>query len=108
MIIAKSMLKNQFLSALSVLSALGLSAQVQTATYRSEPATFSETTEVTVIVSGVDLSAWGVNDAYLWTWYQTATGGGDSPTNGTWNNSNEAQKMTRLANGDLSFTFTPT
>ena len=108
MVNAKTMLKNQFLAVLSVLSTLGLSAQVQTATYRSEPVTFSETTEVTVIVSGVDLSAWGVNDAYLWTWYQTSTGGGDSPTNGTWNNSNEAQKMTKLENGDLSFTFKPT
>ena len=102
------MLKNQFLAVLAFLSTLGVVAQVQTATYRSEPVTFSETTEVTVIVSGVDLSAWGVSDAYLWTWYQTATGGGDSPTNGTWNNSNEAQKMTKLENGDLSFTFTPT
>ena len=49
-----------------------------------------------------------MSDAYIWTWYQTDTGGGDSPTNGTWNNSNEAQKMTKLENGDLSFTFTTT
>ena len=102
------MLKNQFLAAFAFLNTLGLVAQVQRATYRSEPVTFNESTEVTVIASGVDLSAWGVSDAYLWTWYQTDKGGGDSPTNGTWNNSNEAQKMTKLENGDLSFTFTPT
>ena len=41
----------------------------------------------------------GVLDIYLWAWYyKNGVQQGDSPNNGTWDNSSEVQKLS--ANGD--------
>ncbi|WP_224491323.1 alpha-amylase family glycosyl hydrolase [Robertkochia flava] len=86
-----------------------LMAQVQNATASIDPPTFNEDTEITITISDVDASQWGVSDVYLWMWSYDENDANsiDSPTNGTWTNSNEAQKMTANTDGTFSFTFTP-
>ncbi|WP_247653603.1 hypothetical protein [Flavobacterium sp. CS20] len=85
-------------------------AQVQQGTFTVSPPTFEEDEQITITVSGIDPSIWGVTDVYLWAWYLNPDGtfGGDSPTNGSWTNSNESQKMTDNGDGTFSFTMTPT
>jgi len=84
-------------------------AQVQTATFTIDPPTFEAEDEITVTVGGVDPGIWGVTDIYLWAWYFDLNDDpvGDSPTNGTWTNSNESQKFTDNGDGTFSYTFTP-
>ncbi|MDP2059972.1 MAG: alpha-amylase, partial [Flavobacteriaceae bacterium] len=90
------------------ISVLG-TAQVQTGTFVVSPNPFEENQQITVTVSGVNTATWGVTDLYLWTWSLDLndTNSLDSPTNGTWTSSNEAQKMTNNGNGTFSFTFVP-
>ena len=85
-------------------------AQVQNATFTVNPPAFDEDEQITVTVSGVDPSIWGVNDVYLWAWYLNPDGsfGDDSPNNGSWTNSDNAQIMTDNGDGTFSITFTPT
>lgn len=85
-------------------------AQQQTGTFTINPAAFGENDQITITVTGIDTSIWGVGDVYLWAWYfdsPTSTTATNSPTNGTWENSNEAQKMTNNGDGSFSFTMTP-
>lgn len=86
-------------------------SQEQTATFDIQPDTFNEDDEITITVSGIDTSQWGVTDVYLWAWYfdsPTATSAVNSPTNGEWTDSSETQKMTNNGNGTFSYTLTPT
>jgi 1,4-alpha-glucan branching enzyme len=84
-------------------------AQQQNGVFTVSPSTFDQDEEITITVSGIDTSLWGVNDVYFWAWYQNSSDQEtDSPTNGEWTNSNEAQKMTNNGDGSFSFTFTPT
>lgn len=84
-------------------------AQQQNGVFTVSPTTFDQDEEITITVSGIDTSLWGVDDVYFWAWYQNSSGQEtDSPTNGDWTNSNEAQKMTANGDGTFSFTFTPT
>jgi pullulanase/glycogen debranching enzyme len=85
-------------------------SQVQDVTFSASPATFEENEEITITVSNINLSTWGVTDIYLWAWSFDANDENimDSPTNGSWTNSNESQKLTNNGNGTYSFTFTPT
>jgi glycosidase len=74
------------------------------------PTPFEENQQVTVTLSGLDpVAAWGVTDVYLWMWSFDLNDANilDSPTNGVWTNSNEAQKMTNNGDGTFSFTFVP-
>ena len=85
-------------------------SQQQTVTFSINPSTFDEDEEITITASNVDVSAWGVTDIYLWAWsfdsnYENLQ---DSPTNGSWTNSNEAQKLTNNGNNTYSITLTPT
>ncbi|MFP2995749.1 alpha-amylase family glycosyl hydrolase [Spongiivirga sp. MCCC 1A20706] len=87
------------------------SAQQQDATFSISPTPFNENQEITIIVSDVDASQWGVTDVYLWAWYfdsPSATNAINSPTNGEWTNSNESQKMIDNGDGTFSYSFTPT
>ncbi|MET2985845.1 alpha-amylase family glycosyl hydrolase [Aureibaculum conchae] len=83
-------------------------AQQQTVTFTVAPTPFEETDQITITVTDLDpQAAWGVTDVYLWAW---STAGGsqmDAPNNGTWQNSNEAHKLTKSGN-NYSITFTPT
>ena len=84
--------------------------QVQQGTFSVNPTTFDEDDEITITVSNVDPAVWGVSDVYFWAWYFNPDGtfGGDSPSNGTWQNSDDSQKMTDNGDGTYSITFTPT
>ena len=85
-------------------------SQVQNATFVVSPSTFDETDEITITVSNVNPATWGVSDIYLWAWSFDSNfeNIADSPTNGSWTNSNEAQKLTNNGNGTYSIRFTPT
>ncbi|PJC06822.1 MAG: glycosyltrehalose trehalohydrolase [Flavobacteriaceae bacterium CG_4_9_14_0_8_um_filter_34_30] len=84
-------------------------SQQQTGLFTTNPQFFNPTQQVTLTVSGVDPAIWGVTDIYLWAWYfdTNLNPVGDSPTNGTWTNSNEAQKFINNGNGTFSYTFIP-
>lgn len=83
--------------------------------YTITPNPFNETDAITLTVPGnqIDESAWGVsnNAIYIWTWsldtnYQNSQ---DCPTNGSWNNSNELNRLSYNAATDTySLSFTPT
>ena len=92
-----------------IVSTLQGFAQVQNANFVIDPATFDPTDQITITVSNVDPSLWGENDIYLWAWYFDLNDqpAGDSPTNGSWTNSNESQKFTNNGNGTFSYTLTP-
>ncbi|AZA48061.1 T9SS C-terminal target domain-containing protein [Chryseobacterium carnipullorum] len=83
--------------------------------YTIAPNPFNETDAITLTVPGdqIDESAWGVsnNSIYMWSWsfdtnYQNSQ---DCPTNGSWNNSNDLNKLSYNSITDTySLTFTPT
>ena len=100
----------KFFLFLTFLSNLTLFAQQQNVTFSVNPSTFNEDEEITVTVSNVNPASWGVTDIYLWAWSFDTNDANimDSPTNGSWTNSNEAQKLTNNGDGTYSFTFTPT
>jgi len=102
-------MKNVYLILIVALLSLKGIAQVQTATFTISPQFFNAEDEITITVSGVDPAIWGVSDIYLWTWYYDLDdeAAGDSPTNGTWANSNESQKFSNNGNGTFSYTLTP-
>ena len=99
-----------FISLLALFFSLSLLSQVQNVTFSINPSTFNENEQITINVTNINTSTWGVSDIYLWTWSLDKNGlnSMDSPTNGSWTNSNEAQKLTNNGNGTYSITFTPT
>nr|WP_314493852.1 alpha-amylase family glycosyl hydrolase [uncultured Chryseobacterium sp.] len=84
-------------------------------TYTINPNPFNETDQITLSVPGnqIDEAAWGVtnNSIYIWSWsldlnYANSQ---DCPTNGSWNNSNELNKLAyNTVTDTYSLTFTPT
>ncbi|MBD0777130.1 T9SS type A sorting domain-containing protein [Maribacter sp. ANRC-HE7] len=83
-------------------------AQVQNGVFSTTPTTFTENDEITITVSGLDLTAWSVSDVYLWAWYADSNGNqADSPTNGSWTSSDDTQKMTDNGDGTYSYTMIP-
>lgn len=83
--------------------------------YTITPNPFNETDQITLSVPGdqIDETAWGVsnNAIYLWSWSlnQNYANSQDCPTNGTWNNSNELNKLSYNSTTDTySLAFTPT
>lgn len=98
---------------LAFLSASLAPAQQQTATFSINPLFFGENEQITVTVSGVNPTLWNAgqpNNIYLWAWSFDLNDANsmDSPTNGTWANSNESQQLTNNGDGTYSITFTPT
>ncbi len=93
---------------LFLISSLAIS-QMQTANFAVSPEAFGENDQITLTVGNVDPEKWGVKDLYLWAWSLDANGQNsqDSPTNGTWTNSNEAQKLSDNGDGTFSFSLTP-
>ncbi len=94
---------------LSFITSLGY-CQQQNVTFSVSPETFNEDDQITITVSNINLTTWGVSDIYLWAWSfdKNDLNSQDCPTNGSWNNSNESQKLTNNGNGTFSFSFTPT
>lgn len=88
-------------------------AQQQNANFTVSPTAFNEDDEITITVSGVDLSTWGVTELYLWAWYYDLNDDfvGNSPNNGDWTDSSNAtspQVFNDNGDGTYSITFTPT
>jgi 1,4-alpha-glucan branching enzyme len=100
---------------LLLLVSFGGYAQQQIVTYSISPATFDETTSITITINGnsVNESTWGVtgNALYLWAWafdLDDTTQKG-TPLNGAWEASDEASKFTYNAGNDTyTKTFVPT
>jgi hypothetical protein len=89
-------------------------AQEQTVTYSINPSTFNEDDQITITFNGssINESTWGVTDhsLYLWAWSFDTNGASqlDCPTNGTWSNSNEANKLVYNSGNDTyTITFVP-
>lgn len=89
-------------------------AQQQNITYSISPATFEEDETVTITINGnsINEATWGIanNALYLWSWSfdLNFTNQQDCPTNGTWNNSSEANKLTYNSGNDTySISFIP-
>jgi 1,4-alpha-glucan branching enzyme len=84
--------------------------QVQDVAFSLSPSTFDEDNQITITVSEIDLGIWGVSDVYLWAWSYDTNGENpmNSPTNGTWTESNEVQKLTNNGDNTYSITITPT
>ncbi len=87
-----------------------LIGQQQNVTFSVSSSTFNEDEQITITVSNVNPASWGVTDIYLWAWSFDTNDENimDSPTNGSWTNSNEAQKLTNNGDGTYSISFTPT
>ncbi len=88
--------------------------QQQSVVYSVSPATFEETTAITISINGasVNEATWGVtgNALYIWTWSFDINDANsiDCPTNGIWNASNEANRFTyNSATDTYTKTFTP-
>ncbi|MCJ7933787.1 MAG: alpha-amylase family glycosyl hydrolase [Chryseobacterium sp.] len=102
----------KFYSAVFLLIAMFVFGQIN---YTITPNPFNETDAITLTVPGdqIDESAWGVSnhEIYIWSWsfdtnYQNSQ---DCPTNGSWNNSNDLNKLTYNAAADTySLSLTPT
>lgn len=102
----------KFYSVVFLLITMAVFGQIN---YTISPNPFNETDAITLTVPGdqIDESAWGVsnNAIYIWTWsfdtnYQNSQ---DCPTNGSWNNSNDLNKLNyNTATDSYSLTFTPT
>lgn len=94
---------------------LGSKAQQQNVTYSISPATFEETTSITITINGnsIDESAWGVsnNTLYMWAWafdLDDTTQKG-APNNGAWEASSDASVFTYDSSNDTyTKTITPT
>jgi 1,4-alpha-glucan branching enzyme len=90
-------------------------AQIQQATYSVSPATFDETTSITITINGssINETTWGITDhsLYLWAWaFDTNdTTQKGTPNNGTWEAASDASKFTYNAASDTyTKTITPT
>ncbi|SHI77104.1 Por secretion system C-terminal sorting domain-containing protein [Mesonia phycicola] len=102
-------MKNKILTIVCMLFASIMFAQQQNATFTITPAQFNPSDQITVTVSNINLSTWGVSDLYLWAWFYDFNDQNqqDSPTNGSWTSSDNSQKFTDNGNGTYSFTFVP-
>ncbi|WP_413999498.1 alpha-amylase family glycosyl hydrolase [Flavobacterium sp. W1B] len=90
-------------------------AQQQTVSYSVNPATFEETTAITITINGssINEAAWGVtgNALYLWAWAFDTSGSTQkgTPNNGDWTASTEASRFTyNSATDTYTKTITPT
>lgn len=78
-------------------------------TYTITPSLFNETDAITLTIPGnqIDEAAWGIsnNAVYIWSWsldvnYQNSQ---DCPTNGSWNDSNEVNRLNYSSTADNLF-----
>ncbi len=89
-------------------------AQQQTVSYSVSPSTFEETDNITITFDGssINEAAWGVtgNALYLWAWSFDLNLANiqDCPTNGSWTNSDEANRLTYNSGSDTyTISFVP-
>lgn len=105
-------MKKVFLLILFVVSFVN--GQQQTITPTVTPNPFERNQSITITIQGsqINESTWGVtgNALYLWAWMQDANGNalGDCPSNGTWTNSSETNRLTYNSASDIyTITFVP-
>lgn len=83
----------------------------QNVSYTVNPTSFNETESVTITFNNINESSWGVTSShalYLWAWSLDANNvSQDCPSNGTWDNSNENNKLTYVSPGVYKITFVP-
>ncbi|HCQ12477.1 alpha-amylase family glycosyl hydrolase [Flavobacterium sp.] len=89
-------------------------AQQQTITYSVTPTSFEENQSITLTFNGssINESTWGVtgNALYLWAWSFDSNDLNiqDCPTNGTWTNSSETNRLTYVPGNDTyTISFVP-
>lgn len=106
-------MKKQILFFFALTSFLSFS-QVQDVTYTISPSTFEEDDSITITVDGTTLNeaTWGVtnNALYIWSWSYDLNDANsmDCPTNGSWDNSDEANRLSYNSTTDeYSITFVP-
>lgn len=105
-------MKNFYLWFLTFFAFTAAFAQNQTVNYTVNPPTFNENETITITFTNVNEAAFGVSTThalYLWAWsIDNATNQTqDCPTNGTWTNSNEANRLTYVSPGTYTFTMIP-
>ncbi|KAA5828009.1 T9SS type A sorting domain-containing protein [Algibacter amylolyticus] len=90
-------------------------AQQQTVTHTVSPSPFEEDDNITITIQGSSINevTWGVtgNELYLWAWSLDTNLANEQgcPTNGSWDNSNEAHKLTYNSGADTyTISFVPT
>ncbi len=93
---------------------LTICSQTQLVEYDINPCTFQETDNITITFEGssIDESAWSVsnNALYIWAWSFDINDENtqDCPTNGTWNSSDEANRLTYNSGTDTyTISFIP-
>ncbi|SHK06280.1 alpha-amylase family glycosyl hydrolase [Epilithonimonas mollis] len=103
-----------FYNLIAFFIAISTFAQQQTVTSSISPTNFNEDEPITITFNGssINESAWGIlnNTLYLWAWSYDINDANsqDCPTNGTWNSSNEANKLTYNSGNDTyTITFVP-
>jgi 1,4-alpha-glucan branching enzyme len=90
-----------------------LFSQQQTVTYSITPITFEDNQSITITINGnsINEATWGTgNNLYLWAWSFDNNDSNilDCPTNGTWTNSNETNKLVYNSVTDTyTYTLTP-
>jgi glycosidase len=89
-------------------------SQQQNITYTVNPLVFEEDQSITITINGssIDQSLWSIsnNSLYLWAWSfdLNLQNTQDSSTNGSWTNSNEANKLTyNTSNDTYTISFIP-
>ena len=88
-------------------------AQQQTVTYSINPSTFEDNQSITITINGnsINESTWASgNNLYLWAWSFDTNDINilDCPTNGTWSDSNETNKLVYNSVTDTyTYTLTP-
>ena len=90
-------------------------AQQQNVTYSVSPSEFNEDDSITITIEGssVNEATWNITDnaLYLWAWSYDLNDENsmDCPTNGSWDNSGEANKFTYNSGNDTyTLSFVPT
>jgi 1,4-alpha-glucan branching enzyme len=97
----------KILLAIVLLLSVAIFAQQQNVTYSVSPATFEETTAITITINGnsINEATWGIDgthELYLWAWaFDTDdTTGKGTPNNGSWNDSSAESMFTYNAGSD--------
>lgn len=101
-------MKRFYVFMMILMATLGFS---QSVSYSISPTSFSEDNTITLTISGVDENAYGIassHQLFLWAWsFDQNNVSQDSPTNGSWGDSNAANQLTYVSPGVYQMTFVP-
>ncbi|WP_370479954.1 alpha-amylase family glycosyl hydrolase [Tamlana flava] len=105
-------MKRIILSLFLCLTVSVIYSQQQTVIWEITYGTENDPVTISLDGSSIDESSWGISDnaIYLWSWSYDLNfaNSQDCPTNGSWSNSDEANKLSYDSNKDVyNITFTP-